>query len=57
MMKKFQFTWKSDVTDEDATLSVCASSIKSRPLELPDSGVVSNLGRQSIFRHIYLKTL
>ena len=56
MMKKFQFTWKSDVTDEDATLSVCASSIKSRPLELPDSGVVSNLGRH-VFRHIYLKTL
>ena len=52
----FLFTWKCDVTEDDATLSVCASSTKSRPLDSPDSGVGSNLARQNAFRQIYLKT-
>ena len=53
----FLFTWKCDVTDDDATLSVCASSTKSRPLASPDSGVGSNLARENAFRHFLSKNL
>ena len=38
----FLNTWKGVVTD-DVTWSVCASIIKSSPLDLPDLGVRSNL--------------
>ena len=55
-MKNVHLTWKSEETDDDVTWSVCASSTKSRPLGLPDSGVGSNLSRQNIVRHIFQQT-
>ena len=37
-------TWKDVVTEDEVTKSVWASSIKSKPRDLPDSGAGSNLG-------------
>ena len=54
-MKNVHLTWKSEETDDDVTWSVCASSTKSRPLGLPDSGVGSNLSCPNIVDIFFYK--